>query len=386
MIYRFLPTAACLLLTVTMTGCAMLTHPRTHAMGQLDTAADLPDDGYEDRVGVIHIHTTYSHDAHGKLEDVMRVANAQRLDYVIITEHNTLQPLRDGWQGWHGASLLLVGMEISAKDGHYLAFNVTQEIDRERLTTQQVIDAVNRQGGFGFIAHPYFKRAPWRNWSVSSVTGIEGYNVAHDTLDEHWVRLGLWLLTTPAEPFYYSIIDRPYDPLAAWDALIRRQGRAVGIGSTDAHEIRVLGVKIPPYEHMFQLVRTHVLTPPGPLTPEQIYAALTQGHTYFSVELAAQAGGFTFLAQRDNTILGVMGDEVPFGPDLQLVAWLPGAAELVLVKDGRAVDRTTGRRWTIPVTAPGTYRLEAMRHGKPWIFSNPIYVRPAGERVDSPKH
>jgi hypothetical protein len=366
----------------------MLTHPRTHAIGRSDTTrpSDLPDDGYEDRAGVIHVHTTYSHDAHGKMEDVVRAANAQRLDYVIVTEHNTLQPLRDGWQGWHGATLLLIGMELSAKDGHYLAFNVTQEIDRERLTTQQVIDEVNRQGGLGFIAHPYFKKAPWRNWGVSGVTGIEGYNVAHDTLDEHWARIAFWIVATPAEPFYYSILDRPYDPLATWDALIKRQGRAVGIGSTDAHEIRVLGVKIPPYEHMFQLVRTHLLTAPGTLSAEQVYAALTQGHAYFSIELAAEARGFTWLAQREQTVLGVMGDEVLLEPDLRLSAWLPGVADLTLFKDGLPIDRTTAQRWSIPVTAPGAYRLEAARHGKPWIFSNPIYVTSAIERVDTPKH
>src|SRR3990167_5321186 len=143
-----------------VTGCAALPLPFPLFQQEPASSRQLPvlDDGYTDYAGVIHIHTTYSHDAHGTFADVIRVANAQRLDYVVITEHNNLRALHDGKQGWYGGTLALIGMEISTHDGHYLALNVTQEIDRDTLTTQQVIDEVNRQGGFGFIAHPYFEK------------------------------------------------------------------------------------------------------------------------------------------------------------------------------------------------------------------------------------
>ena len=347
------------------------------------------DDGYEDRTGVIHIHTRcsirtgcgaqprYSHDADGTFEDVVRVANAQRLDYVILTEHNNLNALRDGLQGWHGAVLALIGMEISTRSGHYVALNVTQEIDRNKLTAQQVIDEVNRQGGLGFIAHPYFKKARWTDWSVTGFTGAEAYNFAHDTLDENKLRLALWTLTSPVEPFYFSILDRPYDPLSTWDALIRQHGRVVGIGASDAHEFHAFGLKFAPYEAMFQLIRTHLLTPPGELTDHVVYDALRQGHAYLSIELVALAKGFQFAVTDAAHILGVMGDEVPFQPGLKLVASLPTPAQLTLYKDGTPIANTIGQAWEVPIEAPGAYRLEAFRHNKPWIFSNPIYIRPA---------
>ena len=198
-----------LILSLLVAGCTGLTALGRPAAFPGMAALNVPDDGYDDFVGVIHIHTTYSHDAHGRFEDVVRVANTQRLDYVAITEHNTLQPLRDGKQGWHGMTLVLIGTELSTRGGHYLAFNVTEEIDRLKLTTQEVIDEVNRQGGLGFIAHPYFTKARWNDWSVRGFTGIEAYNVAHDTLDENKLRLALWTLTVPVEPFYQSFIDRP---------------------------------------------------------------------------------------------------------------------------------------------------------------------------------
>jgi hypothetical protein len=368
-------------------GCAALT--RARAPQQLPARAGSPpktlEDGYTDHPGVIHVHTTYSHDAHGTFEDVVRVANAQRLHYVITTEHNNLRALREGRQGWHGATLVLIGMELSLKDGHYIAMSVTDEIDRRNKTSQQVIDEVTRQGGFGFIAHPYFKKAPWTDWSVMGFTGIEAYNVSHDTLDENRLRLALWTITAPAEPLYFSLLDRPYDPLAKWDELIRRHGRVAGIGSTDAHEFHVLGLKFAPYEDMFQLVQTHILSKAEPLTPEAVYAALRAGHAYLSVELVSPAIGFEFLAEHGGRVAGIMGDEVALAPGLQLTVSLPAPGALTLLKDGRPIASTIAQSWRVPVDTAGAYRVEASRHGKPWIISNPIYVRPSALVVDSPR-
>ncbi|MBI4004328.1 MAG: PHP domain-containing protein [Candidatus Omnitrophica bacterium] len=361
-------------------GCAALPLPFPLQHKEPSTAGvpfAVLDDGYTDYVGAVHIHTTYSHDAHGTFEDVIRVANAQRLDYVILTEHNNLRALRDGRQGWYGGTLVLIGMEISTHDGHYLAFNVTEEIDRKTLTTQQVIDEVNRQGGFGFIAHPYFKKARWNDWAVTGFTGIEAYNVAHDSLDENRARLVAWTFTVPPDIFWLSLLDRPYDPLRTWDQLIARRGRIVGIGSTDAHEFHLMGLKFAPYEIMFRFVRTHILVSSPTLTKEGVYDALRAGHAYIAIELATEVNEFLFMAEDGKQVLGIMGDEVAFQPGLTLTTVLPAVAELTLFRNGEAVDHTIGQSWQIPVTQPGAYRVEAMRHTKPWIISNPIYVRAA---------
>ena len=369
-----------LVLLALLTGCTAVTHVHPHP---LPTSALPPmsetEAGYHDYIGVIHVHTTYSHDAHGTFEHAVRVANAQRLDYLIITDHNTLRALREGKEGWHGTTLVLIGEEISTRSGHYLALNVHEEVSR-RLPTQQIIDEVNRQGGLGFIAHPYFKKRRWTDWSVTGYTGIETYNVAHDTLDENTLRLVLWTLGSPAEPFYLSILDRPYDPLAKWDELIRQRGPLVGIGSSDAHEIWVFGITFAPYEDLFQLVRTHLLIRSATLTPELVYDALRHGHAYVAIELIADARGFSFTVDDAHTVRGIMGDTITFEPGLHLSVSLPAIADLTLFRDGQAVDTRTDYAWQIPLIQPGAYRLEAIRHGKPWIFSNPIYVRPTDVR------
>ncbi|MBI3009563.1 MAG: hypothetical protein HYY57_01075 [Candidatus Omnitrophica bacterium] len=342
-------------------GCSVLTHPKLHVPNAQEANAKAIDDGFEDYAGALHIHTTYSHDAHGTFQDAVRAANAQGLDYLIITEHNHLKGLQEGLQGMHGSVL------------------------REKLSAQEIIDEVARQGGLSFIAHPYFEKARWRDWSAAGFTGMEAYNVAHDTLDENKIRLALWTLTAPAEPFYYSILDRPYDPLSKWDELIRQHGRVVGIGGTDAHEFHVGGLKFAPYEVMFQMVRTHVLIP-GALTDQAVYEALRKGHAYLAIELVAPAKGFNFLALRKGKkeeIVGIMGDEITFEPDLILQAILPTPAELTLFQDGQPVATTTEQEWSFPLTQHGVYRLEAMRHGKPWIYSNPALLCLSDNRLGS---
>jgi hypothetical protein len=334
------------------------------------------DDGYKDFSGVIHVHTDYSHDAHGHFEEAMRVANALGLDFLVLTEHNTLQPLREGKQGWHGATMALIGVELNTDGGHYLALNVTDDIDGARLTTQQVIDEVERQGGLGFIAHPHFKKHPWTDWSASGFAGCEMFNVARDILDGHLTQVAMWTMSDAPVSSYLSLLERPDYPLRTWDALIARHGRVVGLGGADAHEFHLFGMTFAPYDQMFRMVRTHVLLPTSTLTAETIYDALRRGHAYVGVPLVAQTAEFSFMIHDGHAVLGIMGDEVVFQPGLQLSARLPLSGELTLFRDGKEIANAEGQTWEHGVSSPGVYRLEVSREGKPWLFSNPIYVRP----------
>jgi histidinol phosphatase-like PHP family hydrolase len=330
--------------------------------------------GFRDYAGVLHVHTRYSYDADGYFEDVVRVANAQHLDFVAITEHNMLQPLREGRGGRYGETLVVIGMEITTQGGHYLTLNVTHEVDRLQLTTQEVIDAVALQEGFGFIAHPYFNQRAWIDWSVRGFTGMEIFNASHDLFDENLARLAFWTLSATPLSSYLSIVNRPARPLRAWDEMMRRHGRVVGIGSTDAHEVHVFGMKFASYEAMFQMARTHVLTTASPLTPGGLYEALRAGHAYVSLDLFAEPSGFIFRVDADGSTVGIMGDAVSFRPGLTLVVASPSRAEIVLYRDGQVIDRQHAESFNWKIDQPGVYRVELSLGGKPWIFSNPVYV------------
>src|SRR5262249_12919939 len=70
--------------------------------------------------GAVHIHTTYS-DGLGTVPEVAAAAREAGLDFVVITDHETLQPIADGWEGYHAGCLVLFGAEFRVHEGHILA-------------------------------------------------------------------------------------------------------------------------------------------------------------------------------------------------------------------------------------------------------------------------
>ena len=159
----------------------------------------------------------------------------------------------------------------------------------------------------------------------------------------------------------------------------------VGIGATDAHEFHLWGLRFAPYDIMFQMVRTHLLVPSTPLTPARVYEALRQGHAYLEITLVADAQrGVSFFAHDNQHVLGVMGDEIHLRPNLHLTTILPRPAHLTLFKDGQTIATASEKIWDVTVNEPGAYRLEASLNDKPWIFSNPIYIRPPEPQTPEP--
>ena len=75
-----------------------------------------------DLAGVIHLHSLYS-DGTGTVQEIARAGEANGLDFVLLTDHDTLEARDRGEEGWHGKVLLLVGEEVSPKgQDHFLAF------------------------------------------------------------------------------------------------------------------------------------------------------------------------------------------------------------------------------------------------------------------------
>jgi hypothetical protein len=127
--------------------------------------------------GCIHVHTRYS-DGSGEFADVAAAAQKTGLDYVITTDHNTLQPLKDGNERYWGKLLLLVSTEISTDAGHCLGLDLPPSFEAGTREPQAVIDRVNAAGGFVIVAHPMSPRWLWKGWSVQGYTGIEIANVS----------------------------------------------------------------------------------------------------------------------------------------------------------------------------------------------------------------
>lgn len=326
---------------------------------------------YREVVGAIHIHTTAS-DGRLPLEEVVRVAERQGLDFLIFTDHNTLRPRKEGKEGRHGRVLALIGQEISTSSGHLLALRTAEEIP-PRKEGQKTINRVAEQGGLSFIAHPLRKRMPWTAPDARGFKGMEIYNASDDAWDENPLQVIFWTLAAGSGHSIIRWLDRPEKPLELWDRYLSEGRKIVGIGGADAHGLRWMGMRLAPYDTVFKLVRNHLLVR-GEMTPESVWDALENGRLFVAHDLVADARGFRFSAVRGGVVAGVMGDRVRWSPGLELHASLPGEGKMVLFKDGRAVAKGEGQWKKFPLDGPGIYRLEVSRKGQPWIYSNPIVV------------
>ncbi|MBF0530983.1 MAG: hypothetical protein HQK55_17300, partial [Deltaproteobacteria bacterium] len=76
-----------------------------------------------------------------------------------------------------------------------------------------------------------------------------------------------------------------------------------------------------------------------------------------------------------------LGQEIQKETGDELIWRLPTKALFKLRQNGRIIHETTGDQGRYLVETPGVYRVEAYLPSRlfgqqPWIFSNPIYLRP----------
>jgi hypothetical protein len=345
--------------------------------------------------GVLHVHSTYS-DGTGTVPQIAAAAQANDLDFVLLTDHDTLAAKDSGEEGWHDSVLVLIGEEISPyRENHYLAFGLDQPIDHRGLECGEIVERVNEAGGFGFLSHPFskgserFRRGlggmPWRDIDCGGYTGLELWSFVTDGGEQiRSIPDVFRFILTPGR-----FIDHPPRAnLEAWDRLCGNR-RCVALGGIDAHQVGIrIGNHVPlrlmAYRRSFRYLRTHLLIE-RPLTRaleddrELLFSALREGHAFIAMDALAPAHGFRFWAEGPETL--TMGDEsqAAYGEWI-LRATLPQAARLRLMRNGEEVaSADEAREIEYPTADAGVYRLEAHRraHGRErtWILSNPIYLR-----------
>lgn len=342
-------------------------------------------------VGAIHMHSTFS-DGTGEVPDIAKYAGEVGLDFILLTDHNTLRALDEGFEKWYGNTLVLVGVEINDKENknHYLAFGINEAFST-RTPAIKYVAKVKEQGGIGFLAHPHEKRKhkehpayPWTEWDTEDFTGIEIWNHMSEWVEnlteENKYRSFLHPLRTVSAP--------PKETLKVWDELNLKR-KVVGIGGIDAHAhkynlVGFLEVEIFPYKVLFKSIRTHILTDEslkkGKSTKDietakwQIYNTLKDGRCFFANDYVAESKGFRFFAEHNGKKYQ-MGDTVPDSKNVKLRVFLPIAeAEIRLIRNGHSVEKTTGIDAEFVLEKKGVYRVEVYKDNRAWIFSNHIRV------------
>jgi predicted metal-dependent phosphoesterase TrpH len=167
----------------------------------------------------LHIHTSrYSPDSELEPLALVRRARELGLDGVVITEHDwlwtesELEKLREAAPGL----VVLSGIEVSAREGHTLAYGVANPYALPRgIGLAELCRQVHAQGGVAVAAHPFRWGQEFDRILQRTRAELDGLELMSSNMDEDARNLaaGTW-----------------------------RQYKLAGLGNSDAHHEDVVGV------------------------------------------------------------------------------------------------------------------------------------------------
>ncbi len=354
-------------------------------------------------IGAIHIHSNYS-DGTGKIEDIVKAAAVSGLDFIIMTDHNTVKPKEDGYEKWMNDVMVIIGYEVNDMENknHYLVLGLDKVIGSFEvldngelgctLNAKEYIKKIKDEGGFGFIAHPDEERHvmhgheayPWTHWDTDDFTGIEIWNHMSEWIEGMNDDNKLQRFLHPLK----SIISPPKKTLARWDVIAQKRPVSA-IGSVDAHAFKqnLLGffeVEIFAYKVMFKSIRTHVLVKSEikknskkkfSESKDEILESLKNGRCFISNFYHGSAKGFRFFGEANDLVIN-MGDTISLKgrKKIMLRALAPQSCDFKLIYNGDKIQETKGMRADWDIDKTGAYRVECWLNNKAWIFSNHIRV------------
>jgi hypothetical protein len=361
------------------------------------------DPAYADYKGAIHVHSFLGGHSTGTFAEIERGAQANGLAFVVMTEHpsNDYDTRALTLRGLRGGVLFVQGSETSeSAEDRLLTFGgmATTGVGAPVSSTQESVNRAKAAGQLVFIAHP----ETFQSWQeTQGFDGMEIYNLHADAKHINRFSLffdGLWSYRSYPHLLWTRFYESPDANLQRFDELTAQDGgrrRVVAIAGNDAHaniglSLRqltgkpLLELKLDPYERSLQIVRTHVLLARDQqLNEENLLDALARGHAYVSFDILCDASGFRFHAANDSE-QKLMGDEIALSSGVRLHVETPVNSRIVLYRNGQVIssEAKSGALYGWMAKEAGVYRvvcylpqLPAPLDAKPWIISNPIYVR-----------
>lgn len=387
---------------------------RSYRLRQLGAAVDAlnagrlavtPEGGASrEYVGVFHVHSFLGGHSSGTLEEIVRAAKAERLAFVLMTEHPSprIDTAAATLNGVHDGVLFVGGSELVASDGGRLFVAPGVAAPARNPPLQELVTRAKSESRLAVVGYPEEARDP----SLSGFDGVEVYNLYTNAKRINYVSMlfdGLWSYWGRPELLFARFYERPAENLRRWDEYnASGAGRASAFAGNDAHANvgfafhdqngkKIFDFKLDPYERSFSLVRTHVILHEDEQFDEKsLLAALRRGNFFLAFDVFGDSTGFRFEAATDQretgTVAGAdMGGEITLQPgkEVRLKVTLPVQARTVFYRDGQAVHEVAdASRAYLAVQQKGIYRVEvyldklgSLLEGKPWIISNPIFVR-----------
>ena len=345
------------------------------AIQQLNTqrAAAGSQSGFVDYKGVVHVHSSLGGHSAGTFAEIISAAQANGLQFVIMTEHTErdFDTASLTLKGMHGGVLFINGNETSAENG-----------DRLLVLPEEI----------SIVAYP----EEFKSWDTAGLDGVEIYNVFTNSRRVNPVAAFfdvLWSQRAYPELVFALYLQRPDEGLKKWDRALART-RLTAVGGNDAHSNigvslkdssgkTLLGIQLDPYEISFRLVRLHVLLEQNrSLDATSVLDAVKTGHCFVGFDFLGDSSGFAFEAQNQKESK-IQGDEILLKTETRLRVRTPVPSRIVVFKDGAVfLDESGIDNKEVAVSERGIYRVEVylpqlgpLVAQKPWIISNPIYVR-----------
>ncbi|MEA3475291.1 MAG: PHP domain-containing protein [Candidatus Cloacimonadota bacterium] len=339
--------------------------------------------------GALHIHTGYSFDASGKVDDIIESAKQCKLDFITINDHLSLDAKKEISKKQYNGIYVLAGYEMNdaKRNNHYLVFQ-TDAVLPTSLSAQEYVKIVAEDNGYGFIAHPIEKRRTkklrayeWDAWDAIEFDGIEIWNFLSEWTDSLILPFNLIFKTL----FPNSAIKKPYkEILKKWDEFNIRGLKKSAIGSSDAHgktyKLGPLSITFLPHKRLLKAIQTHIW-----LRQElnnnthyiQILKALKNGNSFIVNVNRGYPDNFYYYIYSGNTKnFALPGEEISLSEKkLYLSVQLPQDCLIKIIFNGKVVHSELTPEISFPITKPGFYRVEVYKGNYGWIYSNPIYVK-----------
>lgn len=381
---------------------------------------------YDDYRAILHSHSHLSHDSRAPLEEILAAAKQVGVQVIMFTEHpaDHYDYFTDGHQGMHDGILLIPGAETRGFHAY-----PTRSIQQEPADSpQDYANLVRRDDGLVFLCHLEERM----DWQIEGLTGTEIYNTHADLMDEKKLLTSFksplaMLAMLPAlqkypREFFATLQDYPADYLRRYDELCQIAPHT-GVAGNDSHHntgIRailqesgkvliedltgkqvaeldpekvsflrsmvkgrepgdvVLDLDLDPYERSYGFVSTHLLM--NEHSQQAVWDALKAGRAYVAFDWMGDPTGFAYVAQLGDQQFP-MGSEPALAAGLTLHAEAPLPGLFKIVRNGQVIKEERARRIELPVEEEGIYRVEVWQNLagelRPWILTNPVYVRAA---------
>lgn len=315
--------------------------------------------------GDLHCHTHHS-DGTGTLENLIQRARDAGLDFLAVTEHNTISHYPELAAYDRGDLLLIPGQEVTSYKGHANVWGCDRWLDfrvRSREDLNWVAEQAHRSGALISLNHPKYDGPDWELGPDVNVDTVEAWQA----------------------PWFISNCES----LAFWEGMLNAGRRIPFVGGSDCHVAPSPAQQGIPY-----LGQPATFVWAKELSVRGILDGIEAGHVHVAgssdgprLRFTAEAGGQEAMAgdvihpSRGDTVTFHVGAAGGSGLWLRIVSNGREAARWVVDSDDFSAE------WAAPAGGNAWYRLDLLNPLEPEeenepaavmmeAMTNPVYIAP----------